>query len=244
MAKVLIIDDEINAISLLKMMIENDFPGQFIVEAALGAEEGLDKIMIYNPDLLLLDIEMPVMNGFDLLSKIPIRNFTVIFTTAFNQYAIQAIKYNALDYILKPIKASELQIAIKKFLESNKNNETYNKQIDNFLSKKNKNLAIPTFEGVVFLEIEKIIRCEAEGNYTNFFLNDGNRFVSSKTMKEYEDLLVNNGNFIRVHRSHIVNIEYVKEFRNEGSLIFKDNTVIPISRRRKEEVVKKLSADK
>lgn len=242
MIKVLIIDDEINAINLLSKLIEQEFPNQFSIETASGAEEGLDKIGRFNPKLVLLDVEMPIMNGFELLSAVPEINFMVIFTTAFDRYAIQAIKYSALDYILKPIRISELGTSISKFLGNTENNRlNYTKQMDNFLSRKNKNLAITTMEGIAFLEIQKIIRCEAEDNYTHFFLADSPPFIASKTLKEYDELLVPHKNFMRVHRSHLINLDYVIEFRNEGSLVLKDHSVVPISRTKKEEVIQRLN---
>jgi two-component system LytT family response regulator len=239
MTKVLIIDDESGAVTLLKVKLEKNFGNQFQIETALGAEEGLFKIQNHQPDLVFLDIEMPLMNGFELLSSVTNINFKIIFTTAYDQYALRAFRYNALDYLLKPINTKELVEAVNRFKTQLPPIEVYNKQIENFISRKDKNIVITTRDGVMFIELDNIIRCEAELNYTWFVLSDGDNFLSSKTLKDYEDILESNDNFIRVHRSHLVNMDYVSQCKN-GSLILKDNSMIPISRRKKEEVLKKL----
>ena len=245
MTRALIIDDESKAINLLKMTMEKNFPGQFLLDTAQGPEDGLSKIQEFKPDILFLDIEMPLMNGFDLLSSMPQIDFKVIFTTAYDQYAIRAIRYNALDYLLKPINAKELGEAIDRFQKQrkNENKDVYGKQLENFFSgNKEKNLAITTYDGVIFLEVDKIIRCEADLNYTQFILTENKTFLSSKNIKEYEDLLAIHHNFLRVHRSHLVNLNYVLKVKNEGYLILKDNSTVPISRRRKEEVMSRLGS--
>jgi two-component system LytT family response regulator len=243
MIKALIIDDESKAVNLLKMTLEKNFPGKFSVETALYPDEGLAKIQSFKPDLVFLDIEMPLMSGFDLLASIPEIDFKVIFTTAYDQYAIRAIRYNALDYLLKPINPGELNEAINRFIkQKDESKEVYEQQLENLFSNKDhKNLAITTYDGVIFLEIDNIIRCEADLNYTKFILTGNKNFLSSKTLKEYEDLLAIHANFMRVHRSHLVNFNHLVKFKNDGFLVLKDNSLIPISRRRKEEVMKKLS---
>jgi two-component system LytT family response regulator len=242
MVKTLIIDDEIRAASLLRTTIEHSFHGQFMIETALSPEEGLAKIRHFKPELIYLDIEMPDMTGFELLASLPEIDFKVIFTTAHDHYAIRAIRYNALDYLLKPVDPAELIEAVIRFLKQrDESKEVYRKQLENFFSNKEKNLAITTYDGVVFLELDKIIRCEADLNYTKFILAGNKNFVSSKTLKEYEDLLIVHDNFIRVHRSHLVNLDYLIKFKSDGNLLLKDNSIIPISRRRKESVMRRLS---
>jgi len=242
MIKALIVDDESRAINLLKITVERNFPGEFLVETAQGGEDGLKKLSHFKPDLLFLDIEMPKMSGFDLLAATPDVDCKVIFTTAYDQYAIRAIRYNALDYLLKPIDPSELREAIVRFQLQKNKKEVYSKQLQNFFSNKEKNLAITTYDGVVFLEVDKIVRCEADLNYTRFILDEHKTFLSSKTLKEYEDLLCGNHRFLRVHRSHVVNMDYVLKFKNDGTLVLKDNSTIPVSRRRKEDVVRALNS--
>jgi two-component system LytT family response regulator len=244
MIKALIVDDESRALNLLKITMERSFPGEFILETAQGSEEGLSKLNAFKPELLFLDIEMPIMSGFDLLAATPDANCKVIFTTAYNQYAIRAIRYNALDYLLKPINPSELKEAVIRFQLQQNKKEVYSKQLENFFSNKDKNLAITTYDGVVFLEVDNIIRCEADLNYTRFILAEGKTFLSSKTLKEYEDLLSVHKNFLRVHRSHLVNLDFVLKFKNEGYLVLKDQSSIPVSRRKKEDVVKRFTVVK
>ena len=240
MTKALIIDDESGAATVLKVKMERNFKDEFQLDMAFGAEEGLIKIRDYKPDLVFLDIEMPMMNGFDLLKALPQINFKVIFTTAYDQYAIRAFRYNALDYLLKPIDTKELLEAVTRFKhQDNREKGWHEQQLANLLSPKEKSIAITIRDGIVFLELDKIIRCEAQLNYTLFTLTDNQTFLSSKTLLEYEDLLTNHTKFIRVHRSHLVNSEYILKYKN-GSLVLKDNSVVPTSRRRREEVVRKL----
>src|SRR6478609_5663889 len=148
MIKALIIDDESKARNLLKVTMEKNFPGEFVLETAQGSEEGMEKIGQFKPDLLFLDIEMPNMSGFDLLAASPNLDCKVIFTTAYNQYAIRAIRYNALDYLLKPINPSELRDAVARFQKQQDKKEVYTKQLENFFHNKDKNLAITTYDGV------------------------------------------------------------------------------------------------
>lgn len=241
MIKTLIVDDECKAVSLLKATIERNYTGQFMIETASSPEEGLEKIERFKPELLYLDVEMPTMTGFELLAGLPKIDFRVIFTTAHDRYAIQAIRYNALDYLLKPVSPGELDEAIMRFQGSKHDNkEAYEKQLKNLFANNDRNLAITTSDGVVFLELDEIIRCEADLNYTKFILAGNKSFLSSKTLKEYEDLLISHSNFVRVHRSHLANLNYLLKLKSDGNLILKDNSIIPISRRRKKEVMNKI----
>jgi two-component system, LytTR family, response regulator len=243
MVRTLIIDDEPRAASLLRKTIEDNFKGEFDIETSLLPQEALAMIGSFKPELIYLDIEMPGMTGFELLATLPSIDFKVIFTTAHDHYAIRAIRYNALDYLLKPVNADELTGAIDRFhQQKHDGHDVYRYQLTSLLSQQEKTLAITTYDGIVFLEIDKIIRCEADLNYTRFILAGDKYFVSSKTLKEYEDLLCTHSNFMRVHRSHLVNIDYLLKFKHDGSLLLKDDSVIPVSRRRKEFVMQKLCA--
>lgn len=241
MVKTLIIDDESKAVNLLKKTIEYNFHGQFEIETALLPEEGIAKIRHFHPELIYLDIEMPGMTGFELLEALPEINFKVIFTTAHDHYAIRAIRHNALDYLLKPVNADDLAAAVFRFFhQQHDDGSVYQRQLKGFFAHEDRSLAITTCDGVVFLELDNIIRCEADLNYTRFILAGNKSFVSSKTLKEYEDLLTSHGNFVRVHRSHLVNINYLLKFKSDGNLLLKDDSIVPVSRRRKEEVMHKL----
>lgn len=237
--KILIVDDEESSIRMLASKLEEIYPRQFEIFTAYDSVDATLKIATHKPKLVFLDIQMPGMNGFELLATLKNVNFKVIFITAHNEYAIRAIRFNALDYLLKPIVEDELIQAMTRFQQHVENvDSTYNEQLKNVLAMKNQRLAISTYEGVVFLDLDKIIRCEAELNYTKFYLSDNTKLISSKTLKEYEELLFDK-DFIRVHRSHLINVNFVAKFKNDGSLVLKDKTVVPISRRKKDIVSNK-----
>lgn len=246
MLKAIIIDDEINSRKTLDSLLKKYCPEVEVAGIADSVKSGLEQIEKTKPDVVFLDIEMPGGSGFDLLEKAPKINFEVIFTTAYDQYAIQAIKFSALDYLLKPIDVSELKTAIQK-IEKNKKQNIPNKNLDvfikniQFISSHNK-IALPTLDGLMFVQLNQIVRCESDGNYTNFYLTTGEKIMVSKTMKEFEDLLLAN-NFFRVHNAHIVNLQQIKKYvKGEGGyIIMSDNSQIEVSRRRRDEFLQKLT---
>jgi two-component system, LytTR family, response regulator len=186
------------------------------------------------------------MNGFDFLNRAVNCDFDVIFTTAFDKYAIKAIRFSALDYLLKPVDITELQSAINRHLVKNKfrgteKDELVNNLISNLQLKDPSafKLALSTAEGVFFLEPASIIRCEGENNYTRFYLSDRKPILVSKTIKEYEDILYDHG-FVRVHKSHLINTRFVSLLDKDGTLLLKDGSQVVVSRRKKEEVLKLL----
>jgi two-component system LytT family response regulator len=188
---------------------------------------------------------MPVLNGFELLKRIPGFSFEIIFTTAHDQYAIQAIRFSALDYLLKPIDADELRAAFDKFMSRNnlKNgNQTLYQNLMHNISvtdKKDFKLAVPTIDGTFFYFPDEIIRLEGESNYTRLFFIGKKPMLVSKTLKEYEELLAEHG-FIRVHKSHLINKKHVVNYTNDGQLVLADQSKVEVSRRRKEEVMEAL----
>jgi two-component system, LytTR family, response regulator len=242
MLKVLLIDDEERATDALRLMIERIVPEIKQVFVCNDSRKAAEMIHVYQPGLVFLDIQMPHMNGFELLEQLPNKNFKIIFTTAYNEYAIQAIRFSAFDYLLKPIDSDELQASVHRFLETK---EDYRQQFDllkNIMhniqapSSDEFRLALPTKEGVHFLMPSEIIRCEAVGNYTKFFTDKSRTYIISKTLGEYDTLLTPH-NFIRTHKSHLVNKKFVSFIDHDGFAILKDNTRIEVSRRRKEEVM-------
>jgi two-component system LytT family response regulator len=242
MLKVLLIDDEERATDALRLMIERIVPEIKQVFVCNDSRKAAEMIHVYQPGLVFLDIQMPHMNGFELLEQLPNKNFKIIFTTAYNEYAIQAIRFSAFDYLLKPIDSDELQASVHRFLETK---EDYRQQFDllkNIMhniqapSSDEFRLALPTKEGVHFLMPNEIIRCEAVGNYTKFFTDKSRTYIISKTLGEYDTLLTPH-NFIRTHKSHLVNKKFVSFIDHDGFAILKDNTRIEVSRRRKEEVM-------
>lgn len=242
MLKVLLIDDEERATDALRLMIEKTVPEIQQVMVCNDSRKAADMIHNYQPGLVFLDIQMPHLNGFEVLEKMPNKNFKIIFTTAYNEYAIQAIRFSAFDYLLKPIDIEELQSAVHRFLESN---EDYKQQYDllkNIMhniqapSADEFRLALPTKEGVHFLIPQEIIRCEAVGNYTKFFVAGNKTYLISKTLGEY-DVLLTPHNFIRTHKSHLVNKKFISFIDHDGFAVLKDNSKVEVSRRRKEEVM-------
>jgi two-component system, LytTR family, response regulator len=245
MLKVVLIDDEQRATDALRLMIAKTIPEIDEVMVCNDAREAAEKIHQFQPGLVFLDIQMPHMNGFEVLEKIPNKNFKIIFTTAYNEYAIQAIRYSAFDYLLKPVDMEELQTAVHRFIEEK---EDYRQQYDllkNIMhnmsapSAEEFRLALPTKEGVHFLQPQDIIRCEAVGNYTKFFVTSGKSYLISKTLGEYDTLLTPQ-HFIRTHKSHLVNKKFISFIDHDGFAVLKDNSKVEVSRRRKEEVMSAL----
>lgn len=241
MIKALIIDDELAAAHVLQLMIERHIPEITDIRIATKTAEAVSLLQQFQPQLLFQDIVMPEKNGFEFLAGIKKINFEIIFTTAYNEYAIQAIRFSALDYLLKPINADELRSAVNRFLEKRSHQlqtDALLKNLLNNLGNKKENefkLAVPTVSGAVFFSLSEIIRLEGEGNYTQFHLTQNRKYLSAKTIKEYEEILLLH-NFLRIHKSHLVNKMFIDNYRNEGLVILKDKTSLPVSRQRKQEV--------
>ena len=242
MLKVLLVDDEQRATDALRLMMVKTIPEITDIMVCNDSRQAAEKIHTFQPALVFLDIQMPYLNGFELLEKIPNKNFKIIFTTAYNEYAIQAIRYSAFDYLLKPVDIEELQASVRRFMEGN---EDYRQQYDllkNIMhniqaaSPEEFRLALPTKEGVHFLVPNEIIRCEALGNYTKFFASNGKSYLISRTLGDYDTLLTPQ-NFIRTHKSHLVNKKFISYIDHDGFAILKDGSKVEVSRRRKEEVM-------
>ena len=240
MIKTIIIDDEKSAVDNLSILLSDYCNNINVIGTANSIEEGAVLIQSKNPDLVFLDIEMPFGTGFDLLSSLETINFQVIFVTAYNQYALQAIKCNALDYILKPIDIDELIVAVKKV-------ETPLKQdlrLDSLLSSLKhttspQKIALADDGGYTMVDVENIIRCEASINYTIFYLENNKKITVSKTLKEFEEILPTD-KFIRVHQSHLVNLgKIVKYFKTDGGyILMSDNKTVTVSRRKRVDLEK------
>jgi two-component system LytT family response regulator len=245
MIKALIIDDEKSSRDTLRGFIENYCEEIEILDEAESAEKGIEQIKNLHPDLIFLDIELPLGSGFDLLEACGQGNFEVIFTTAHDQYALQAIKVCALDYLLKPISATDLINAVSKIRQRGLS-KTTSPQIGAFvenisnLNKQLSNIVLPTFDGFIVVKISEIIRCEAEKNYTNFILVNNEKILVSKTLKEFEELL-HNMDFIRVHQSHLINAAHVQRYiKGAGGYVqMSDDSIIEVSRRKKELLIER-----
>ncbi len=249
MIKAVIIDDEPVAANVLRLMIERYIPEITEVHVETKGENAVAVLQALKPQLVFLDIVMPVLTGFDLLRQFEEIPFSVIFTTAHDEYAIQAIRFSAVDYLLKPIDADELQAAVKRYISIAKTevdskailqNLAHNLQVKNTHSFK---LAVPVVGGAVFFSPDEIIRLEGESNYSWIMLTNNRRHLSSKTIKDYEGLLDAN-EFIRVHKSHLINKKYVVGFKKEGEIILSDKATIPVSRRKRKEVMEALVKQK
>lgn len=244
--KIMIVDDEEAAGNILRLLIQKHIPFQKEILCFHDPVQALQTLDTYRPDLLMLDIEMPGMNGFDFLNRASSSGFDVIFTTAYDKYAIKAIRFSALDYLLKPVDIEELQNAFQRHLAKKEiRSPVQEKLVDNLISNlKQKDssafkLALSTMEGVFFFNPADIIRCEGENNYTSFYFPDRKPLLVSKTIREYEDILTDHG-FLRVHKSHLVNKKYVTQASKEGFIRMQDGSTITISRRKKEEVMREL----
>lgn len=244
MIEAIIIDDEKKCISLLQKMMSTSFPEIEIIATTINSIDGIQLIMKHKPQLVFLDIEMPNKNGFDVIEATKHIGYTVIFTTAYQQHAIKAIKFSAFDYLLKPIDADELHDAISRF-KAKQSHQQNEKQITALLEniKSNANtfnrLSLSTSEGIIFLNIDDIIFCEASGGYTFFHTKAGEKIITSKTMKEYEDLLQSHP-FFRIHYTYLVNLTYIKRYikGDGGYVVLTNNAELPVSKRRKDEFMK------
>jgi two-component system LytT family response regulator len=248
MIKAIIVDDELGARESLSKMIEKNCKQLEVIAKADSMLAAFEVITNKQPDLVFLDIEMPNGNAFDLLEKFKEINFNIIFTTAYDHYAIKAIKFSAIDYILKPIDPEELVEAVKRF-EKKQNGQpsVLDKQFKTLLSNvrpenKLKKVGIPDGDGLIFINLADIIRCESDGNYTFFILTSGKKIIASRTLGEYEQMFTED-NFFRIHRSHLVNLQHVKKYiKGEGGyVIMADDSQVEVSRRNKNEFLEKLS---
>lgn len=231
--KSIIIDDEPDGRALLKLMVEQYCPGLSVLAICDSAMSGIQAIEEHKPDLVFLDIEMPGMNGFAMLESLGSVNFEVIFVTSYDQYAIKAFRVNALDYLLKPLDEKELVSAVDRCATQVQKNKTV--PLISSVPNSAKRLVLPVRDGYFFVNVINIIRLEADGNYTQIFLQDGSKHVVAKTLKDFEQNLVEY-QFIRVHKSHLINLNFVKRYiRGEGGIVvMSDNSEIEVSRRSKE----------
>lgn len=237
--RTIIVDDEEKARINLKSLLEEYCPAVQVVATEERILEAIRVIEANEIDLVFLDIEMQGESGFDLLERINDFDFDVIFVTAHDEYAIKAFKFSAIDYILKPINIDELIESVEKARNKKEHlldKERYDMMIDNLKNRKGfEKIALPTMDGLLFVDIKDIIRCESDDNYTNFFLTTGKHIMVSKTIKHFEDILTDH-NFFRIHRSHIVNLNHIKKYiKGEGGyVIMSDETSVLVSRRKKE----------
>jgi len=249
MITAIIVDDEPYSCETLVTLLERYCPDVKVLDICYSAASALKSINEQKPQLLFLDIEMPHMNGFEMLEKLPEIDFELIFTTSYDQYAIKAIRFSALDYLLKPIDQDDLRKAVQKV--ANNSNHASEQQIKILLQKLNQptiavnKIAIPTMEGLQMIFVESIISCAADRNYTVIMLKNGQKIIASRTLKELEEVL-EDYSFTRVHHSYLVNLNEVDKYiKGEGGyLLMSNGTNIDVSRSRKEFLLKKLHPGK
>lgn len=243
MIQAVIIDDERNNIDNLEGLLQQYCPQVHIAGVAMNADEGAAIIRALSPSLVFLDIQMPGKSGFQMLQSLSIYNFEIILITAFDQYGIQAIKFSAVDYLLKPLNIEELKIAVQK-AEKRINERMQNRELENLLQllkhreqKSAHKLALPTLKETRFVHPKEILRCESSNAYTTFYLLNNEKTVVSRPIYEYEELLADFG-FLRCHQSHLVNKTYIKSWVKEdgGYLVLDNGDRVPVSRSKKDNI--------
>lgn len=244
MIRVAIVDDEAATRMLLRRLFKDYFPDVQIIGEADSVATGLSLLKTNSPELLFLDIQMPDGSGFDLLNHFEQPDFQLIFITAFDQFALKAFQYNAIDYLLKPLEPKSLREAIEKLRKQKELalRPRLNGLMETMETKQAKRIALSSAEGYAFYNLEEIIRLESSGNYTTFYIQDGQRTTVAKTIKEYEELLPEQL-FFRVHQSHIVSLQHVRKFlkSDNGLALMADGCKVPVSRRKKDTFIQLLT---
>jgi len=247
MIRAILVDDEKNALEMMEWLLKTYCPQVNIVAMCNSAEMGLEAIQRHQPDVVFLDIEMPKMNGFDMLEQFDKLFFDVVFCTAYDQFAIRAFRYSALNYLLKPVDPDDLKATIqrieeKKQIPTRQQFELLMQQIKQPAKSTPQRIALTTNDGLVFVPTADIIYCEAESNYTNVVLAGGRKILISKVLKDIDEAL-SGPDFYRVHSSFLININHIKKFvRGDGGYIIMDNdAIVSISRTRKQEFMELFS---
>lgn len=242
--KTILIDDERKALAILKNKLERLCPNVEVIAETQNPKEGIELIKTLKPDLVFLDIAMPELSGFDVLKQFEKPDFEIIFATAFDNYAIEAIKHCAIGYLVKPVDNTDLITAVtgakanieeKTALQKNKQ-LIENLGVQTFQKKK---IIIPSVEGLEFVKIEEIIHCEGETGYTKIHLKKGKPLLSSNSIGHFNKLL-SGSDFYLVHKSHLINLNYIEKYLNEGYVILSENIKIPVSRNRRQEFLEQL----
>ncbi len=246
MLRTIIIDDEQSVRKTLEKLLARNCPNVKLVAEADGVDSGIESIKKYHPDLILLDIKMNDGTGFDLLKKLEPVDFKVIFITAYDQYAIKAIKFSALDYLLKPVDPEDLIEAINKAekLVINELNQQLNTLEENMLTqeKSKKKIILKTFDNIHLVKVINIVYCESHDNYTNFHLQGDKKILVSNTLKEYDEMLSEYG-FFRAHKSYLINLMHIDRFEKTdgGSVVMNNEIKLPVASRKKDQLLEMLN---
>jgi len=245
MKAIIIEDEKLSRLTLIKQL-EKYCPEVDIVGTGANGMEAIQLLQIHHPEVVFLDIEMPVMDGFEFIQNLNEIDFEIIFTTAYDKFALKAFEVSAIDYLLKPIESEKLIKAVNK-VKDRKIQQTTKVQMDFMLTNlKTQNdsfakLAIPSMDGLEFVDMDDIIRCEAQKNYTYIYSSDGQKFIFSRTLKDIESMLPAK-HFLRVHQSHLINLNSIKKYvkGNGGELIMKDGSIVQVSRLKKSHLLSKI----
>jgi len=244
MLRAIIIDDEQDCVKLLSLQLKMYCPQVEVIAECTKSEEGLRAIKELNPDAVFLDIEMPRMNGFELLEAAGDLKFALIFVTAYDRFAVKAFRYSAIDYLLKPTDTRELKESVAKIEQQRRTQQSQltfaQEQLTNVHKALPEKIALPYQNGVTFVGINDILYCEADDNYVRFYLNNGEKLLATKTLRDVQEILEER-HFLRVHRQFIVNLNQIKKFvKGEGNyLVMNNGQSIPIARNQREKLVQR-----
>lgn len=245
MIKAVIIDDEAKARATLRNLLETFCEGVEVIGEGDSVKNGIEAVNSAKPDMVFLDISMPDGDGFQVLEKLDYDDFEVIFVTAYDDYATKAFDFAALHYLLKPVNIEDLQIAVQRY--SKKYDSGSQEQKLDILRKglttnQFEKIALPTLDGIIFVDLTDILRLEADGNYTNFHLRNGSKLVISKSLNKYEQLLTES-HFFRVHNKHLINLNCIKKYikGKGGQVVMEDDFAVDVSRRKKEDFMQKMA---
>ena len=244
MLKAIIIDDERSSRNALRQKLINHCPEVNVIAECENGEEGIKSIEENKPDIIFLDVEMPRMNGFTMLQQLKQHNFEIIFITAYDHYAIKAIKFSALDYLVKPVEIADLKTAVEK-AAAKRNKSSGNTALETLLQnlmnkeKEQHRIAIPSMDGLQFIVTGDILYLEANSTYTSFYLANNKKITVAKTLKDFEDLLPSSI-FVRIHHSHIINIHCIEKYikGDGGQVMMKNGVALDVARRKKEDFLK------
>ncbi|MEO6812805.1 MAG: LytTR family DNA-binding domain-containing protein [Ginsengibacter sp.] len=241
--KAILVDDELPSLQNLEHKIIEFCPDIKIIATAQKPENAIKLIEQIRPDVVFLDIEMPRMNGFKMLEEIKEKNFDIVFTTAYNHYAIDAVRMSAFDYLVKPVSVNDLQNSVERLLKSHTKQtpeklDVLRQSLSDSRSQKDK-ITISTNDGVEFIEISQITRIESSSNYSKIYFKDGTSILVTRLLKDFEEILLPY-RFFRIHNSHLINLNYIKKYvrGDGGQVIMQNNEIIDVSRRKKEEFLR------
>lgn len=245
--RAVLVDDEANCLKMLEWELNNSCPEIDIIRTCSSGKEGLLAIKEEKPDVVFLDIEMPYLNGFEVLELVPEINFDVVFTTAYDKFAVRAFKSSAVDYLLKPIDGEDLRVAVDKIVAKQQKDQAaidinfLLQQLEDARNNRLKRIALPTFEGLTFIRTDEILYCQSDNNYCNIILRDNKKILISKTLKDVEEM-IDSQTFFRVHNSYLVNLSEVANYlkADGGYLVMSNGDEVRVSRSRKDRLLEQL----